>query len=99
MVFLGGMAVGTTPLFMGTIPLETVPPRDAAAASGLVLGVGQVVGGFSGPAGAGILADRFSLAVPLWISVVMALAAVLTSLWLQETAPAKLARSTPRASL
>lgn len=88
-VFVGAMLPGTTPLFMGTVPMETVPPRDAAAASGLIMAFGSIVGGFAGPALGGVLADRFGLAVPLMISAAMALCAALASMWLDETAPAR----------
>jgi MFS family permease len=72
---------------MATIPLETVPARDAAAASGLVMGIGQVIGGFCGPALGGMLADRFDLSVPLWIATGAAVLASAFSLRLVESAP------------
>jgi len=88
-VFVGSLALGTAPLFMATIPLETPPERDAATATGLIMGVGQILGGFLGPALGGLLADRFDLSVPLWIATGVATAAALTSLRLDETAPGR----------
>lgn len=38
LVFMGSMVLGTVPLFMATVPLESVPGRDVAAATGLVMG-------------------------------------------------------------
>ena len=90
-VFTGSLVPGTTPLFMGTIPMETVAPDQAAAASGLILGVGSVIGGFAVPAFAGVLADQHSLAVPMWIALGAAICATISCLWLRETAPAVLA--------
>jgi uncharacterized membrane protein YedE/YeeE len=76
---------------MGTVPMETVPPHQAAAASGLVLGIGQVVGGFCTPALAGVMADRYGLQFPMWTALVAAIAAAISCLWLTETAPRILA--------
>lgn len=87
LVFAGSLALGTAPLFMATIPLETVPTRDAAAATGLVMGLGQIIGGFCGPALGGMLADRFDLSVPLWIAAGAAVSASLLSMSLKESAP------------
>ena len=92
LVFLGCLATGIGPLYMSTVPLETVSARDSATAVGLIMGFGQIVGGFFGPAFAGILADRFGLAVPLWAAVAAALVAAITCLFLKETAPAKTGR-------
>ncbi len=92
LVFLGCLATGIGPLYMSIVPLETVSARDSATAVGLIMGFGQIVGGFFGPAFAGILADRFGLAVPLWAAVAAALVAAITCLFLKETAPAKTGR-------
>lgn len=89
LVFAGSLALGTAPLFMATIPLETVPTRDAAAATGLVMGLGQIIGGFCGPALGGMLADRFDLSVPLWIAAGAAVTASLLSMSLKESAPGR----------
>lgn len=92
LLFVGCLATGIGPLYMSTVPLETVSARDSATAVGLIMGFGQIVGGFFGPAFAGILADRFGLAVPLWAAVAAALVAAITCLFLKETAPAKTGR-------
>ncbi len=87
LIFLGCLTLGTAPLFMATIPLESVPGRDAASATALVMGVGQITGGFLGPALGGMLADRWGLTVPLWMATGAAIIAGLLSLRLIETAP------------
>jgi MFS family permease len=94
LVFIGSMVPGTTTLFMGTVPMETVPAEQAAAASGLVLGVGQILGGFLTPALAGALADRYGLQLPLWMAMGALVAAAIACLWLTETAPRVLAART-----
>ena len=92
LVFVGCLATGIGPLYMSTVPLETVSARDGATAVGLIMGFGQIVGGFFGPALGGLLADRFGLTVPLWAAVGACLAGALTCLFLNETAPAKAGR-------
>jgi predicted MFS family arabinose efflux permease len=92
LVFLGWSASGTMPLLMGTIPSETIPARYLATAMGLVIGVGEVLGGVSSPAIAGWAADHYSLRVPMFMEAGCALIAAALGLFLTETAPARLAR-------
>ena len=94
LVFLGWSASGTIPLLMGTIPSETIPARYVATALGLVMGLGEVLGGVGSPAIAGWAADEYGLQVPLMMQGGCALIAALLALFLVETAPARLA---PRA--
>ena len=86
-VFVMSFMTGIIVLFMSVVPVESVAPRHAAMASALVLGGSQILG-FSGPVLGGVLADRFSLAAPLWLMVGVGFSAALTSLFLKETAPA-----------
>lgn len=95
LVFIGSLALGTIPLFMAIVPSESLPTRDAASATGLVMGLGQIIGGFCGPWVGGVLADHWSLAVPLWTAAGAGLLGALTCLHLTETAP-RLAHSDPR---
>jgi MFS family permease len=92
LVFVGWSASGTFPLFMGTIPSETIPARYVATALGLVMGIGEVLGGVSGPAIAGWAADRYGLRVPILMQAGCAVIGTLLALFLTETAPVPLAR-------
>jgi MFS family permease len=94
LVFLGWSASGTIPLLMGTIPSETIPARYVATALGMVMGLGEVLGGVSAPAIAGWAADRYSLQVPLLMQAGCAVIAAALALFLTETAPSRLARRT-----
>lgn len=94
LVFLGWSASGTIPLLMGTIPSETIPARYVATALGMVMGLGEVLGGVSAPAIAGWAADRYSLQVPLLMQAGCAVIAAALALLLTETAPSRLARRT-----
>jgi MFS family permease len=91
LIFLGWSASGTFPLFMGTIPSETIPARYVATSLGLTVGIGEILGGVSAPAVAGWAADRYSLAAPMFIQAGCAVAGALLALALKETAPRRVA--------
>lgn len=97
LVFVGWSAAGTFAVFMATIPAETVPERYVATALGLVVGIGEIVGGVLSPTAAGRAADRFGLEAPLFIMIACALAATLLALFLRETAPVKVGARTAAA--
>jgi MFS family permease len=84
--------LGCFTLFMATIPAETVPPAVMATALGLIMGVGEIVGGFVAPAVAGQLSDVFGLDAAMLVSAGAAVIVVLLSLALTETAPARTGR-------
>jgi MFS family permease len=91
LIFLGWSASGTFPLFMGTIPSETIPARYVATSLGLTVGIGEIFGGVSAPTVAGWAADRYSLAAPMFIQAGCAVAGALLALALKETAPSRVA--------
>ena len=86
-VFSSGMGVGA--LLMSIIPIESVPRKYAGVAVGLVIGIGEIFGGVLNPILCGMAADAWGLAAPLWISSGGGLIAFIFSLFLKETAPAK----------
>jgi len=90
LIFIGWSASGTFPLFMATIPSETIPARFVATCCGLVVGTGEVLGGVSSPWIAGWAADRHGLGAPLYIEAGCALAGTVLALFLRETAPVRL---------
>jgi len=91
LIFLGWAASGTFPLFMATIPSETIPARYVATAVGLAVGVGEILGGVSAPALAGSAADAFGLNAPLLIQAACALVGAVLAVGLKETAPGRVA--------
>jgi MFS family permease len=97
LIFLGWAASGTFPLFMATIPSETVPGRYVATAVGLVVGIGEVLGGVSAPAVAGSAADHYGLHAPLLIQAGCALTGAVLALGLKETAPRRSTVPAPHA--
>jgi MFS transporter, ACS family, hexuronate transporter len=91
--FFGWALNGVFPMFMATIPSETVNPKHTATALGLVMGTGEILGGVIGPLAAGKIADLTNLNAPMWIMLGLAIVAGLLALGLRETAPRALARS------
>ncbi len=92
-VFFFGWALnGIFPLFMATVPSESVPPHMAATVFGLCMGTCEIIGGAGGPAIAGMVADEVGLQGPLWIMAGLTLVGGVLALGLKETAPRVLAR-------
>jgi MFS family permease len=92
LIFVGWSASGTFPLFMGTVPSETIPARYVATSLGMVVGLGEILGGVSAPAIAGRAADHYGLRAPVMIMAVCAVVGTVLALFLRETAPIRLLR-------
>ncbi|MEP6867730.1 MAG: MFS transporter [Novosphingobium sp.] len=90
--FIGWGLNGVFPLFMATIPSESVRPEQAATVFGLCMGSCEIVGGAAGPQVAGWLADAYGLAAPLWMMLALCLLAGLCAFGLIESAPRVLGR-------
>lgn len=90
LIFIGWSASGTFPLFMATIPSETIPARYLVTSLGLVMGLGEFVGGTAAPTLAGRAADLYGQTAPMWIAAGCAALATVLTLFLKETAPVKL---------
>ncbi len=94
-VFFCGWAVtGIFPLFMATIPSESVDARYMAGALGVCMGAGEILGGVLSPSIAGYLGDRIGLQAPIWMMLGLALVAGVVALGIRETAPAVLRPAT-----
>ncbi len=91
--FIGWTITGTFPLFMATIPSESVSPTQVGSALGLCMGVSEILGGVLSPLLAGYAADRIGLQAPLWMLFGLALVAGILAFGLRETAPRVLAQS------
>ena len=87
LMLLGWIGMGSFPLFMAVVPAETLSYRGAAAVMGLVVAIGELVGGVVMPLVAGQLADAFSLQAPLLISAGFAAIGALVAMALVETNP------------
>ncbi|GAA1574597.1 MFS transporter [Actinomadura kijaniata] len=97
-VLLGALMIltytglGCFTLFMATIPAETVPRAALATALGVIMGVGELAGGFLGPLVAGRASDIWGLDAAMFIAAGGAALVVALSFGLRETAPAVLRR-------
>jgi MFS family permease len=92
LIFFGWSASGTFPLFMGTVPSETIPARYVATSLGMVVGIGEILGGVGAPAISGRAADHYGLQAPLIIMAVCAIVGTVLALFLRETAPIRAAQ-------
>jgi predicted MFS family arabinose efflux permease len=89
MLFIGCSVGSLAPMLMATVPAETIAGERVAAAIGLVMGIGEIVGGVITPIIGGALADRWGVvAVPCLQGAYILIALVLMSM-VEETAPAK----------
>lgn len=93
--FVGWGLTGIFPLFMATVPSESVDRRHIATVLGVCMGTGEIIGGVLSPSIAGYAADLAGLQAPLWIMLGLAVAAGLLALGLRETAPRILMRRQP----
>jgi predicted MFS family arabinose efflux permease len=89
LMFVGWIGTAAFPLFLAIIPGETLPARHAATAMGLVVCIGEIVGGFGAPLAGGRAADLTTLAAPIQLAAACVLGAVVLALFLKETAPVK----------
>jgi MFS transporter, ACS family, hexuronate transporter len=94
--FVGWGVNGIFPLFMGTVPSESVSPRHMATALGICMGTGEILGGVLAPSLAGNVADRVGLQAPLWMMFGVTVAGALLAFGLRETAPRVLATGAQR---
>jgi MFS family permease len=90
--FWGFFGIGTFPMYLGTLPTESVPPEFAGTAVSIPTGVGEIIGAAVMPTVAGILADKFGLFAPIWMATLACLAVCVVSVFYVETAPKKLSK-------
>jgi len=97
LLFIGWTASGTFPLFMGVIPGESVPRKYAATAMGLVVCIGEVVGGSALVALAGKIADLTQLSTAILMMAACGVIGCVLCFFLVETAPVKAGTRAARA--
>lgn len=90
--FVGWAVNGIFPIFMATIPSETVDPHHHATVLGLAMGACEILGGAFGPPIAGVFNDAFGPSTFLWMLMVLATISGFVAMGLRETAPMALAR-------
>jgi predicted MFS family arabinose efflux permease len=89
--FTGWCITGAFPLFMATIPSESVKAGRVPLALGWCMGTSEVLGGVLSPIIAGSAADRYGLTAPIWLMLLLSILGFIVALGLTETAPRVLA--------
>jgi MFS transporter, ACS family, hexuronate transporter len=90
--FFGWALNGVFPLFMATIPSESVDPRLTATLTGVCMGIGEVLGGVLSPLLGGALSDLYGRSSVLWLMLVLCGLAGIVGIGLRETAPRVIAK-------
>jgi ACS family hexuronate transporter-like MFS transporter len=85
--FVGWSFTGIMPLFMSTVPTESVSTAHIGSALGLCMGGSEILGGVLAPLASGYAADHMGLQAPLWGLLALAVAGSVAALGLRETAP------------
>jgi MFS family permease len=86
--FLFGLfGAGMYPMYLGTLPAESVPPEIAGTAIAIPVALGETLGAALMPTIAGILSDRFSLSAPIWMAALAGIFIAIISFFYIETAP------------
>jgi MFS family permease len=89
-MFIGYFMFGTFPIVLGTLAAETVPMSSVGKTIGLIAGSGELFGGVLMPFVCGLLADKFGLEMPFYVSTIAAALALIASFSLIETKKEKL---------
>ena len=93
--FLFGLfGAGMYPMYVGTIPAESVPPQIAGMAVAIPTATGETLGAAGMPLIAGWLADMPSLGLhaPMWMAALAGIAIAIISIFYIETAPRVVAK-------
>jgi len=83
----GLFGAGMYPMYVGTLPAESVPPSIAGMAVAIPTATGETLGAALMPAIAGILSDKINLYAPMWMAAMAGIVIAVVSLFYIETAP------------
>ena len=86
-VFVANCGQGIASVVLVLVPTESVPPQFRATSIGLATLVGEVIGATATPMLAGGLAQKYGLAVPMWLAAAASALLFFVTLFLQETGP------------
>jgi MFS transporter, ACS family, hexuronate transporter len=86
--FLFGLfGAGMYPMYLGTLPPESVPPEIAGMAVAIPVAIGETLGAALMPTLAGMLSDKFNLFAPMWLAALTGIFIAIVSFFYVETAP------------
>ena len=83
----GLFGAGMYPMYVGTLPSESVPPRIAGMAVAIPTATGETLGAALMPSIAGILSDHIGLYAPMWMAALAGVFVAIVSIFYTETAP------------
>jgi len=78
---------GMYPMYVGTLPSESVPPRIAGMAVAIPTATGETLGAALMPTIGGILSDHISIYAPMWMAALAGIVVAIVSIFYVETAP------------
>ena len=91
--FLFGLfGAGMYPMYLGTLPSESVPPAIAGTAIAIPVALGETLGAALMPTIAGILSDHLSPFAPMWMAALAGVFIGIVSFFYIETAPRVVAK-------
>jgi len=84
-VFAANTGQGIASLILVLVPTESVPPQFRATSIGMATLVGEVMGATLAPTLAGGLAEKYGLALTMWLAAAGSAVVVCATLLLRET--------------
>jgi MFS family permease len=85
--FFGLFGGGMYPMYLSTLPAESVPPRISGTAVAIPTAIGETLGSALMPSIAGKLTDMFNLFAPMWMAALSGIIIAIISIFYIETAP------------
>jgi MFS family permease len=85
--FFGFFGGGMYPMYLSTLPAESVPPRISGTAVAIPTSIGETLGAALMPSIAGLLSDHVSRYAPMWMAALAGIFIAIISLFYVETAP------------
>jgi len=82
---LGGIPGSIFPFFQAIIPSETLPNFMLGTASGLIIGMSEIIGGSAWPAAAGVIAGQSGIPSVILVAGFASIVAAFLSLFIKET--------------
>lgn len=86
-MLVAGIPGSMIPLIYSIIPAETLPPNLFATASGVIIGISELLGGAAWPAISGVVAEKSGLPTVMLVGGVALAISMVISIFLKETYP------------
>lgn len=88
-IIIGGILGTAGPIAWNIIPMESVPDYLKASSCGIILGLGEIIGGAVFPYVGGKIADAWGLPTMMIVIGCLLIGSLVFSLFIKETLPAK----------